>query len=253
MSAATAPTPPPLMPLGPALEARDVFRVFGLVVVVMLAVVPLLRAFAAPDLSGSSLRNLWIAQNAIWAAAQMGAIWLLLIRGRNRSWASFDFVPVAPRWGGIAILAALGALPLALLLHALLQQGEGAGTSAVYRRVFAADISGLEAGTLLLYMGYIVPLAEEFLFRGVLFAWLRRRYAFGPAAAVSAAVFAAAHLRLDMMPIAFLMGLAFAWIYERSRSLLAPIMMHQTYNTTALVLTLASAWLAEDAPPPGPT
>ena len=57
-----------------------------------------------------------------------------------------------------------------------------------------------------------------------------------------------------MMPIAFLMGLAFAWLYERSRSLLAPIMMHQAYNTTALVLTLASAWLAEDAaPPPSPT
>jgi hypothetical protein len=250
MSAGRAPSPPPL---GPTLETRDVFRVFGLVVLVMLAAGALLRTFAAPDSSGSSLRNLWIAQNAAWTAAQLGAIWLLLIRGRNRSWASFDFVPVAPRWGGIAILAALGALPLALLLHAVLQQGAGTGTSPVYRRVFAADISGIEAGTLLLYMGYLVPLAEEFLFRGVLFAWLRRRYAFGPAAAISAAVFAAAHLRLDMMPIAFLMGLAFAYLYERSRSLVAPIMMHQTYNTTALVLTLASAWLAEDAAPPSPT
>lgn len=251
MSAAAPPSASP-PPLGPPLTGADVLRVCGVVLVAMLAAGPLLRAFATPDLSGPALRNLWLAQNAAWTAAQLGAIWFLLVRRRGFTWASFDYVQVAPRWGGIAMLAALGALPIALLLHAVMQQAVGGEPSAAYRRVFAPDISGLEAGTLLLWMGFLVPMAEEFLFRGVIFAWLRRRHDFRRAAVISAALFAIAHLRIEMLPIAFLMGLAFAWLYERSRSLVAAIMMHQTYNTTALILTLASAWLSGEADPPAP-
>jgi membrane protease YdiL (CAAX protease family) len=84
----------------------------------------------------------------------------------------------------------------------------------------------------------IAPIAEEAFFRGVVFnAWLReagRRWAFFG----SAALFAAIHLSLlSLLPI-FVLGLGLAWIYDRTKSLLAPIAMHATVNGISVALAL---------------
>jgi membrane protease YdiL (CAAX protease family) len=86
--------------------------------------------------------------------------------------------------------------------------------------------------TLPLFLGLVsvaAPLCEEFLFRGLLFAGLRRTLAFGPAALASAGVFAIVHPPPAWPPV-FLLGLCTAWAYERSRSLLAPMLLHGAYN-----------------------
>lgn len=88
------------------------------------------------------------------------------------------------------------------------------------------------------------PIAEEVFFRGIVFnAWLReggRRYAY----VGSAALFAVIHLSLvSLLPI-FILGLALAWVYERSgRSLLAPMAMHATVNGISVALALAARFL----------
>jgi len=84
----------------------------------------------------------------------------------------------------------------------------------------------------------LAPIAEELFFRGVVFnAWLReggRRYAY----VGSAALFAVIHVSLiSLLPI-FLLGLALAWVYERTGSLLAPIAMHATVNGISVALAL---------------
>jgi membrane protease YdiL (CAAX protease family) len=82
------------------------------------------------------------------------------------------------------------------------------------------------------------PIAEEIFFRGVVFnAWLReggRAYAY----IGSAALFAVIHLSLVSLVPIFFLGLALAWVYERSGSLLAPIAMHATVNGISVALTL---------------
>ena len=96
---------------------------------------------------------------------------------------------------------------------------------------------------MLLYGGFLVPLSEELLFRGLLFRWLRQRLDFWPAALISAAAFGLAHIRFDQMVVAGLLGLPLAWLYERSRSLAPAILMHQVYNSLVLMLTFAVVWL----------
>jgi uncharacterized protein len=82
----------------------------------------------------------------------------------------------------------------------------------------------------------IGPIAEEIFFRGVVFnAWLReggRRSAF----IGSAALFAVIHFSLlSLVPI-FVLGLALAWVYDRTRTLVAPIAMHMTVNAISVIL-----------------
>lgn len=95
------------------------------------------------------------------------------------------------------------------------------------------------------------PLAEELVFRGVLYRTLRDRL--GPRAAVlaSAAIFAGMHplwsWRLFVPVTQFLGGLVFAWAYERTRSLLHPALFHAIGNLAVLAwngaLVLRPAWV----------
>jgi ABC-2 type transport system permease protein len=83
---------------------------------------------------------------------------------------------------------------------------------------------------------FAAPIFEEFIFRGVLFGGLRRSFGALGAAVASALVFGIVHPAIASAPV-FVLGLAAALVYERERSLLAPMAAHMTYN--ALVIGVA--------------
>ena len=90
-------------------------------------------------------------------------------------------------------------------------------------------------------LGYwVVPLAliaapifEEFIFRGLIYGGLRRSFGQWPAALTSAALFACLHPPISIAPV-FVLGVATAFAYERSRGLLAPMLTHATYNACVI-------------------
>lgn len=97
------------------------------------------------------------------------------------------------------------------------------------------DQQSLDLGWWLLPLALIAaPLFEEFIFRGLIFGGLRRSFGLWPATLASAAVFAIMHPPISMAPV-FVMGVCAALVYERSRSLLAPMLTHVVYNACAIV------------------
>jgi hypothetical protein len=83
----------------------------------------------------------------------------------------------------------------------------------------------------------VVPVAEEIFFRGFLYGTLRR-WGVPLAAALSALLFAAVHSQIvHFLPI-FLLGVIMALLYERTRSLVAPIMVHAVNNVVATLAVL---------------
>jgi len=81
------------------------------------------------------------------------------------------------------------------------------------------------------------PVAEEVVFRGMLYAYLRRWGIF-MALAVSSLLFGLSHgLDLVFLPMAVIFGVAMALLYEGSQSLWPPILAHMLHN----VLVLAAA------------
>jgi hypothetical protein len=86
------------------------------------------------------------------------------------------------------------------------------------------------------------PVVEEFVYRGGLFAALRTRWGFWRAALLSALVFAIGHQQYVLnLPEMFLLGFFCALTLERTRSLLAAIMVHAAWNLLG-VMTV-SPWL----------
>jgi len=85
------------------------------------------------------------------------------------------------------------------------------------------------------------PLFEELVFRGLLFATLRRRFGFWLSATLSAAIFALAHGYglLGFASVIF-SGLLWAWVYEKTGSLLPGMVAHALNN---LMVCLTEMWL----------
>ncbi len=73
------------------------------------------------------------------------------------------------------------------------------------------------------------PIFEEFIFRGLIFAGLRRSVGLLPSAVASAAVFAAVHPAASILPV-FALGVCAALAYERTQTLRAPMLTHAVYN-----------------------
>ena len=85
----------------------------------------------------------------------------------------------------------------------------------------------------------IVPVAEELLFRRILFAGL---LPFGNNCAWigTACVFSACHLFLAGAPGLFVIGLGFQWLYCRYKNLAASILAHGALNSCTILAVLFS-------------
>lgn len=79
------------------------------------------------------------------------------------------------------------------------------------------------------------PLFEEVLFRGMIFQPLRRTMPLLGAAAFSAVLFAIVHPPLSFAPV-LVLGLATAFVAERSKGLLAPMLTHAVYNAAIIAI-----------------
>ena len=86
----------------------------------------------------------------------------------------------------------------------------------------------------------IAPLAEETIFRGFIYGWLRRRLPVLPAVVISAAVFSAAHVVLVLALPLFGVGVILALLYEYSDSLLPGAIVHGLFNLVGIIAILGT-------------
>jgi len=136
---------------------------------------------------------------------------------------------------GLLILFASGLVTAAVLEFAREILGyTPEATSALDRLHGGWEVVGAVAAVVL------APVCEEALFRGVLFGGLRRRFAFWPAASISALLFAVMHGDPVRLPALFVTGLFLAGVFERTRRLAAPMVAHLTLNLIAVLFLAAS-------------
>lgn len=88
----------------------------------------------------------------------------------------------------------------------------------------------------------VVPVMEEFAFRGVLFSHLRR-YGAGFAIAASSIVFSLVHLDFSNVVFAFIAGIVFAFLYEKTGNLWVSICIHALNNGLAVFQNYSSSLL----------
>ena len=168
--------------------------------------------------------------------------WLFLLRPSGlRLFRSFGLMPTAG--AGRLVLVILTLLALGQLGEGLMDlAGRWLGFSAHWTEWFDRDLvwgSRALVGMTIFDTVVLTPVFEEIVFRGLLFATLRRRFAVGPAAVLSAAIFAIAHgYGVLGFAAVFWSGLLWAWSYERTGSLAPSIAAHAADNLMASLSVL---------------
>ena len=85
-------------------------------------------------------------------------------------------------------------------------------------------------------LGIVGPIFEEILFRGLIFGELRKITPVKIALVIQALLFGAYHLNLVQGVYAFLLGLLIGYVYYRSNSIIAPILMHVSINSLSVII-----------------
>jgi hypothetical protein len=113
----------------------------------------------------------------------------------------------------------------------------------------ATNASFFAGGVLFEALGscLIIPIAEELLFRGVVYKRLRlytysTSYGAWPAIIVSALIFGAVHFNLVQFVYAFILAIFLAALLEKSRNLLMSVLGHIAANSIA-VIRAETGWL----------
>ncbi len=120
--------------------------------------------------------------------------------------------------------------------------GLSSGGNLVRDAFGRSPLAAATGGTrLAILAGMVVvgPLAEELFFRGGLHAVLRRSFPPLQTILVTSLFFAAAHAGRTPFPvIPFIGGLAFSALYEKTGTLLAPVLVHAAGNLAILLVPI---------------
>lgn len=98
----------------------------------------------------------------------------------------------------------------------------------------SSSIGNASTTMLILSVSLIGPLAEELLFRGLIYTRLRHGMPGAAAALISSLLFGLAHGTVIWFFYTFAVGLICVWCFERFRTLLAPILLHITFNLISI-------------------
>jgi CAAX protease family protein len=174
---------------------------------------------------------LLLVWRTLLAPAELGFVAAFGLRPQPGGWRSLLVAAVMLVGAGIATDLGLGAL------------GERLGLVSHWSEWFDAELAwGSPAAVAVTLLGSVVfaPVFEELIFRGLLYGTLRARLAWPLAALGSALVFALAHgYGAAGFLSVFLSGVLWAWVYERTGSLL-PSMAAHVVNNAAVALTLTA-------------
>ena len=161
--------------------------------------------------------------------AGAGAVWHLFIKETP------VFHMPAKHKKDTGILFVLGGCA-ALAVNILLALIQFTTSSEVYNEVAEKQFAlPLWAGIIL--YGMVSPLAEEVVFRGIVYNRLRRQYTRGIAIVGSALIFGVYHGNIVQAFYGFVLGILIAVLYEKYASFLAPVLLHSAANIFVYVVT----------------
>jgi len=131
--------------------------------------------------------------------------------------------------GGLSLMLNCGEQIITTLLPA-------AGNSSSMTDLAFGQMFSTIPGILSLVL--VAPIAEEIMFRGMVFGTLNKKLAFPVALIMQAVFFGVFHGNIPQGLMTFGLGLLLAWVYLRSGSLFSSMLIHFAFNGTTTLIVL---------------
>ncbi|MBW4483428.1 MAG: CPBP family intramembrane metalloprotease [Tildeniella torsiva UHER 1998/13D] len=191
--------------------------------------------FSSGSLSSRGRAIFSLVYYLLMAAGSLAVLWWSIRPYRPVPKEMFSLKPSRSGllWGLGGYFVAVPLMFGVALLNQQIWQGQG-GSNPLLQTVLEEQ-DGVALLVFFLTAAIAAPLFEEFLFRGFLLPSLTRYVSAGWAIALSALIFAAAHLSLsEVLPLT-LLGAILGFVYTRSRTLISPMVLHSAWNSATML------------------
>ena len=200
--------------------------------------IPLFFSLLPIQLAGGSVRFQAFSVLLRYVVVAIGALSVLYLSIKRffplpEYWFRFNFKGNWFLWGLGGYCAALPIVVVVSLINQQLWQGQGGSNPLLQLALESQDSVAL--GVFFVTAAIAAPFFEEILFRGFLLPSLTRYLPVWAAIGISGLLFAVAHLSLsEILPLTAL-GIVLGVVYTRSRNLLAPMLLHNLWNSGTLL------------------
>ena len=180
-----------------------------------------------------------------------GSVYVLGIRRKKLSFSSMGLVPVKDlmTWAVLGAILALGVNFIRFVVLTVMTLAmEDLSSLAMRDELFTGGVDTWYGVLLMLVgVGVLAPISEELFFRGLIYDWLRQKLGVEWGIMISSLIFGLAHYDSILVVVSgFLMGVAMAFAYEKTKSLWISIFMHISTNFVAVLLMAFSSWLLKN-------
>ncbi len=209
----------------------------------------------------SFVAGMFIKEMNIWTTLALGllnffclttSVYLFGVKRRKLSWESLGLVPPnnLKRYALLGAGLAVAVMPMRLIMAAVALWVE----TAIFGDVSSLDFRGALFSVgfdtwygivlMVISVGILAPIAEELLFRGLLYDFFRQKTGVMWAVLISSGLFGLAHYDSFAVVISsFIMGLVMAIAVEKTKSLWVSIFMHVATNSGAILVSAFLVWM----------
>jgi membrane protease YdiL (CAAX protease family) len=188
-----------------------------------------------------------VSSMALQAVGMVAVVYLIAVRWRGVPWSALGATMPPRRWWFRAIAMAVLALFLVAGVNVVvaLLLGE-LPLNPQISMIAPAGFSWFGLLSVLIMAAVVAPIAEELVFRGVIYRWMRIRWGFPIGVTLSALCFSTLHGIPWLIPALTAVGMLLALIYERSGSLWPAVVTHGLFNainTVLIYVALSQGWV----------
>ncbi|MDY3917520.1 MAG: type II CAAX endopeptidase family protein [Candidatus Limivivens sp.] len=171
-----------------------------------------------------------LSRTALMALLACPAAGWIYRRERKKQHTEKKKMPVGSYWIP-CILGAVGNFFCSWLM--VLSGVTGRFSNEVQEELLTGNLAVQIAG-----LGILIPVAEELIFRGLMYGNMKKYVSAAQAVVLGALIFALYHGNPIQMIYAFPMGILLNVVYEKWGSLTAPILLHMSANLSTVFLPL---------------
>lgn len=185
-------------------------------------------------------------QNELYAGTSIGlimsfifmaALFFFVLKPKNQSWAAVGVRPFSPgHWKLIAVWTFILILVSVGLVMIMSFMGIGSDNSKT--ESLQTDMNVFNFIIAFVSAAVISPVYEEIFYRGFLYRFFQSRYGILSGMLFSSVIFTIVHIpTYNTLPVNFVSGLIFAWVYQKTGSVIPSIIIHGVFNGIAVILT----------------
>ena len=110
------------------------------------------------------------------------------------------------------------------------------------------DLSTASPVLMILAVCIVGPIAEELVFRGMIFGKLRRAFSFWPAAIISGIMFGVFHMNIMQGVYASVLGVLLVYVYEKTQTIFGSIFFHIVFNASSYITDFVNSGIQSVVP-----